>query len=53
VDSSKRDDPFSLEEESDLNQKIFKNHFRGLGSDEAIDGLKSAGNLLRLKEWNL
>jgi hypothetical protein len=28
--------------------KIFKNHF-GLGSDEAIDGLKSAGNLLEVK----
>jgi len=41
---------FSLEEESDLNLKnIQKITLRGLGSEEAIDGLKSEGNLLEVK----
>jgi hypothetical protein len=29
-----------------------KNHFSGLGSEDAIEGLKS-GNLLEMEGWNL
>jgi hypothetical protein len=29
--------------------KILKNHFSGLGSEDAIEGLKSAGNLLEME----
>jgi hypothetical protein len=36
---------FSLEEKMKLALKILKN-FSGLGSEDAIEGLKSAGNLL-------
>jgi hypothetical protein len=32
--------------------KILKNHFSGLGSEDAIEGLKSA-NLLEMEGWNL
>jgi hypothetical protein len=44
---------FSLEEKMKLALKILKNHFSGLGSEDAIEGLKSAGNLLEMEGWNL
>jgi hypothetical protein len=34
---------FSLEEKNKLALKILKNHFRGVGSEDAIEGLKSVG----------
>lgn len=41
---------FSLEEKNDLSLKnIEKITLRGLGSEEAIEGLKSAGNVLEVK----
>ncbi|MEZ7506877.1 hypothetical protein [Flavobacterium sp. Arc2] len=41
---------FSLEEQSDVSLKnIEKITLRGLGSEEAIDGLKSVGNQMEVK----
>jgi hypothetical protein len=43
---------FSLEEKMKLALKILKNHFSGLGSEDAIEGLKSA-EFTRDGGWNL
>jgi hypothetical protein len=44
---------FSLEEKNEISLKNIEKSLSGLGSEDAIEGLKSAGNLLEMEGWNL
>jgi hypothetical protein len=41
---------FSLEEKNEISLKNIENHFSGLGSEDAIEGLKSVGIYSRWRD---